>query len=198
MVASRSEIIVFPAPGGPTIRRLCIPLAATSAARRRNGCPFTSAKSTPETDSADSIVNAGFSYAPPRRYAITASREEKPYTLASLTSSPSARLSIGIMKSVWTPSLHPSDTTGRIPFTGRSCPLRFSSPTNTFCLLHISSNTPIALSNATAIGRSNPVPVFRTLPGDRLIVMRFAGSDTPQLCSAVRTRSFASLTSEDK
>ncbi len=31
--------MVFPAPAGPTTRRLCFPAAATSAARLRSGCP---------------------------------------------------------------------------------------------------------------------------------------------------------------
>ena len=44
---SRSAIIVFPLPGGPTSSRLCSPAAATSAARTAPSCPRTSAKSGP-------------------------------------------------------------------------------------------------------------------------------------------------------
>ena len=57
---------------------------------------------------------------------------------------------------------------------------------------------PIAIKSATAIGKSNPVPVLRMSAGERLTVIRFAGNTIPQLCKAVRTRSFASRTSEDR
>ncbi len=42
----RLASIVFPAPGGPDIRRLCAPAAASSRARRGRACPRTSARST--------------------------------------------------------------------------------------------------------------------------------------------------------
>ena len=42
MVGRRRASIVFPLPGGPTIRRLCDPAAATSSARLACACPFTS------------------------------------------------------------------------------------------------------------------------------------------------------------
>ena len=58
------------------------------------------------------------------------------------------------------------------------------------------SITPIAVKIATAIGRSKPVPVFLIFAGDRFTVIRLAGKTMPTLCSAVLTRSFASLTSE--
>ena len=45
MVASRRASMVFPEPGGPTIRRLWPPAAATSSARRACRWPRTSAKS---------------------------------------------------------------------------------------------------------------------------------------------------------
>src|SRR5437667_384062 len=45
-VGSRRASIVFPDPGGPIIRRLCPPAAATSSARFAWAWPFTSAKST--------------------------------------------------------------------------------------------------------------------------------------------------------
>ncbi len=40
------RIMDLPAPGGPTIRMLCPPAAATSSARLTFSCPLTSAKST--------------------------------------------------------------------------------------------------------------------------------------------------------
>ena len=47
MVEIRFAIIDFPDPGGPSMRRLCPPAAATSTARRTACWPFTSAKSIP-------------------------------------------------------------------------------------------------------------------------------------------------------
>src|SRR5437870_2848427 len=46
----------------------------------------------------------------------------------------------------------------------------------------------------SAIGRSNPDPSFFTSAGDRLTVMWRGGSQKPQLCSAERTREYASRT----
>ena len=43
--ASRRPSIVFPVPGGPASRRLWLPAAASSSARRPRSCPRTSARS---------------------------------------------------------------------------------------------------------------------------------------------------------
>ena len=61
MVGMRLAIIVFPAPGLPTIKRLCIPAAAISAARFAPSCAFTSQKSmeySPERSSHPPPVRA--------------------------------------------------------------------------------------------------------------------------------------------
>lgn len=56
----------------------------------------------------------------------------------------------------------------------------------------------MAASTATAMGRSNPDPSFRTSAGARFTVIRLAGMDIPEFFSAVRTRSWASRTAEAK
>ena len=51
-----------------------------------------------------------------------------------------------------------------------------------------------ALSSAAAIARSIPGPALRRLAGARLTTIRCSGNSKPQLTSAARTRSRASLT----
>ena len=94
------------------------------------------------------------------------------------------------------PLLYSSNTIGRIPLTGKISPFKFSSPASVQSFMLSASITPIAVKIATAIGRSKPVPVFLIFAGDRFTVIRLAGKIMPTLCSAVLTRSFASLTSE--
>ena len=55
---------------------------------------------------------------------------------------------------------------------------------------------PYAVRIAAAMARSKPVPSFLRSAGDRLMVTFLGGSSTPRFRMAVRTRSWASRTSE--
>ncbi len=76
IVARRRASIVLPAPGGPTINRLCPPAAATSSALRACACPRISDRSTPAAASVDGAAPgsiAGGSHVPRRKPATSAS-----------------------------------------------------------------------------------------------------------------------------
>ena len=60
-----------------------------------------------------------------------------------------------------------------------------------------SSIAPGAASSASAIGRSNDVPSFRTSAGERCTVIRLDGTSNPEVESAAVTRSRASFTAFD-
>lgn len=57
-------------------------------------------------------------------------------------------------------------------------------------------NVPIAPIMASAIGRSNPAPSFRTWAGARFTVTAWLGYPKPEFISADFTRSRLSLTAE--
>ena len=82
---------------------------------------------------------------------------------------------------------------GRTPVTGRSAPVRLSSPKNA-----ASSGRSFSSSAAVRIpsrmGRSYTVPSLRWLAGARFTVMRLTGNLAPQALMAARTRSRDSRT----
>ena len=69
-----------------------------------------------------------------------------------------------------------------------------SSPSATCAATSSRGSTSIAASTASAIGRSKCEPSFGRSAGERLTVMRLAGSARPIAVIAARTRSLASLT----
>ena len=111
------------------------------------------------------------------------------------TSDASLRLSLGRMQR-FIPRSFAINRMGNTPFTARIAPFSPISPITSVSLSASSGTIPSAVRIATVIGRSNPFPLFFIFAGDRLMVIRLAGSWCPQLRSAVRTRSFASRTSD--
>src|SRR5213594_3627917 len=99
MVGSRRASIVFPDPGGPIIRMLCPPAAATSSARLACACPFTSAKSTSSfarsANSAARSTCASGSVPRPSRKSASSERFAAPSTRTPETTPASGRLSRG-------------------------------------------------------------------------------------------------------
>ena len=80
------------------------------------------------------------------------------------------------------------------PLIGRTCPSSASSPASAKRSIPSHSSCPEAHSSAAAIARSIPGPALRMLAGARLTTIRESGNSKPQLTSAARTRSRASLT----
>ena len=78
---------------------------------------------------------------------------------------------------------------GSAPITGMSVPSSESSPSATCAATSSSGSTSIAASSASAIGRSKCEPSFGRSAGERLTVIRFAGSASPMAVIAARTRS---------
>ena len=83
---------------------------------------------------------------------------------------------------------------GSAPITGMSVPSSESSPSATCAATSSCGSTSMAASSASAIGRSKCEPSFGRSAGERLTVIRFAGSASPMAVIAARTRSLASLT----
>ena len=130
MVGSRRASMVLPEPGGPTIRTLCPPAAATSSALRAAPCPRTSAKSTSEpaaTEGSDGMELARSGFQSPRRNAATAATEGAP-----TASRPSTRAASPTFASDTTTPRRPpaaaAMATGRTPAVGTISPLSDSSP----------------------------------------------------------------------
>ena len=81
MVGIRLATIDFPAPGGPSMRRLCAPATATSTARRSPCWPFTSEKSPPGSLPAPMV--ARYAVMPPGWGVNSASPVKKRYASSS-------------------------------------------------------------------------------------------------------------------
>ena len=83
---------------------------------------------------------------------------------------------------------------GSAPITAISEPSSESSPSATCAATSSFGSTSIAARIDSAIGRSKCEPSFGRSAGERLTVIRFAGSASPIAVIAARTRSRASLT----
>ena len=128
MVGSRFAIMDLPAPGGPTIRMLCPPAAAISKARFTFSCPLTSEKSgIPGQKRSGSGCFAGGMLISPRRCRISCSTFSTGKTDISWAKAASSALSAGT-KSRFTPRRMAAMAMGSAPATGRSSPVRDSSP----------------------------------------------------------------------
>ena len=173
IVGNRRANIVLPEPGGPIIRTLCPPAAATSSARFAVLCPRTSEKSRTEvgssvnTSSAFSLYGSMFLY----RKKLTAScRLFTGKTSTPLTIAASLPFAFGTM-SPFRSSPLASILMDSVPRTGASLPSRESSPTirnpsTLFCEM-----LPEAARSPMAIGRSNPLPSFLMSAGARFITI---------------------------
>ena len=115
-----------------------------------------------------------------------------PYTVTPSASVASAALAAGTNRALM-PSRAAVRAMGSTPVTGRSAPLRLSSPKNA-----ASSGSGLISSAAAMIpsrmGRSYTVPSFRSRAGARFTVMRLTGNFAPQFFTAARTRSRDSFT----
>ena len=107
------------------------------------------------------------------------------------TSSASVRFPDGTMMRR-APASRAATTAGRIPATGRTRPSRASSPTCTHVATDSAGTSPVPARIARAIARSNPLPCFGRLAGDKFTVTRVGGITAPELATALRTRSFDS------
>ena len=186
--------MVLPAPGGPIINRLCIPLTATSQALFTKYCPWISEKSSICAVFATTFPISFSMYVPPFKICIISAILCTAKISISFTSSASVWFSAGTIQRV-TPRSFASATIGSIPLTGFTSPLKLISPTTIVSFNASSGTIPMAQSTAATTGRSNPDPVFLILAGIKLIVIRFGGRIYPVFFSAVRTRSLDSFTS---
>ena len=186
--------MVFPAPGGPTIRRLWPPAAAISNARRAIPCPRTSERSTSLPD-VGSFCRGGAGWMGGdhelRRNPATAASEG-----AGTTSSPSTRLASAALASGTTTPFSPPAAAaiamGRTPAVATSSPFSDSSPANAYEPSNVAGTCAEAASTPRAMGRSKPGPSLRIPAGDRLTTTRRSGHVRPELSTAGRTRSRAS------
>ena len=170
----RFAIMDLPAPGGPTIRILCPPAAAISSARLTFSCPLTSEKSGICSISVSSAgAAAGSILTSPRIRRSSSSTFFTGYTLIPSANAASAALSAGT-NSFFTPQRAAAMAIGSAPYTGRSSPLRDSSPMNAQSSPG-SSISPSAARMPMNIGRSYSVPAFFLSAGARFTVMRLTG-----------------------
>ena len=182
----------LPAPGGPTISRLCPPAAAISSARLAVSCPFTCLRSGPATGGSAFPAAGGAIWPVPFRWLTSANKSGAATTSmrpAHAASGPCAAGQISPRSSseAWSAA---SNTPG----AGAIRPSRPSSPTATNSLSVSASTTPIAASSASAIGRSKCDPSLGRSAGERLTVIRLGGSARPIAPKAPRTRSRLSAT----
>ena len=192
--------MVFPEPGGPIIRKLCMPAAAISAALFTAFCPRICAKSssrvcTPCSSSllpSTTVLFPSFGW---RSSSISSARSETPITSTSCIRAPSRALAAGTIH-LPAPAALAASARASTPGIPSTCPLRLSSPAimspfrfsaGTFCM---------EASTAAATARSNREPALRTPAGARFTVILLAGRGYPVFLSAVRTRSPASFTSD--
>ena len=127
----RRASIVLPAPGDPTMSRLCPPATATSIARFAPSWPFTSAKSSPESRFAAThaarSVRTGVSGSAPERKSTASRRLRTGYTSMPSTTDASSAFSSGTRMPRF-PMRRISSTIGRMPRTRRTSPDNASSP----------------------------------------------------------------------
>ena len=196
MPGTRRAIIVLPAPGGPTIRRLWPPAAAISSARRASVCPLTSAKS------ADGRAGVGAVRAGGRRMAAAGS-----FKAATASGSESTGMTrrpcddgglgrVGRRKQDRPRrplAARPPRSAGRRGWPGcrRRATVRRAGRRRP---RGAASTMPFAARTPRAIGRSNDEPALRTSAGARLTVMRCGGKSKPEFRMALRTRSRLSRT----
>src|SRR5882672_3136638 len=112
---------------------------------------------------------------------------------APSTSAASSALRSGRTKA--RPSCAARQVIASAPRTGRSSPLRESSPANSYFGKSAVSSCCEAARIPSAIGRSKRPLSLRSSAGARLTVMRRAGNSKRELTRAARTRSRASFTS---
>ena len=191
----RDASIVFPAPGGPLIRMLWPPAAATTSASTAERCPTTSTRSATVSSCGGSSA-AAFGSCSITSTSAPWARATSPSDTAATTSTPdtisaSSRHAHGTTTRS-KPAAAAASTAGRTPGIGRSRP---SSPSSPMCTVRASDSARIGCSvarAAIAIATSNPAPRFGRLAGDRFTVIRRRGSGNPWLAHALPMRLTAS------
>jgi len=173
--ANRLASIDLPEPGGPIIRTLWPPAAATSSARLAVAWPRTSRKSGIDPSAGDAAAGAGtnaWNWSGLPRYVTTSARCRMPNTRMPSVTPASAALSAGTT-TFRMPRLRAQAAMDSTPRTARSVPSSDSSPTSRCWSAGLAS--PIAPRIPMAIGKSNPTPSLRTLAGARLMVTALLG-----------------------
>ncbi len=191
--------IVFPDPGGPTIRTLCIQAAAIVRALFATNCPWISANLV-------SLCEAIFwsffwgiwnkSVIPHEsNIATTSVNDEILYKLIWGIYWSSGIFSSGTKKFL-RPFWYAEITEGRIPYTFFTDPSSQSSPKNKLVSISSFSDQVGSLTNtkiATAKGRSNLVPIFLIWEGARFNTILRAGNCIPQFLKVALILSLDSL-----
>ena len=175
---TRRASMVLPAPGGPTMSRLCAPATATSRTRLTRPWPSTSERSV-------SVARRG--PAARRRRGRQAAAAGAPASSAAASRSVAAGSTRRPVTRAASPALAAGTSSARrprrralcatasTPATGRTAPSRPSSPMAA-APSRAQRLWPVAQSSARAIGRSNDGPSLRTSAGARLTVMRREGN----------------------
>ena len=130
MVGIRLAMSDFPEPGGPIIKRLCPPAAATSTARRMAVCPLTSEKSgcdSPLAWRGVMVATSGVTFASPVRKRRAPSSESAGIASMPPTSAASSADVRGRMTPRM-PAFRARMAIATPPRTGRVPPLKPSSP----------------------------------------------------------------------
>ena len=114
-------------------------------------------------------------------------------TVSPSTTAASGALSCGTNKTR-TPCSAAAIAMGSTPVTLRTVPSSASSPKKPLSTGKPDGSCSEASSTAKSTGKSYTGPVFLISAGARFTVMRLTGHEKPLFFSALRTRSFASLT----
>ena len=200
----RSASDVLPAPFGPDSRRWWPPAAATSSAKRASATPTRSLRSRTPRRAGSADASSGddrttrtgdaVGISRPVSTATAWARERTPVTAMPGTSAASAACGSGTITCV-SPCVRAASTIGRMPGTGRRAPSRASSPMSAVSRSPDRSTlSSEASSTAQAMARSRWLPRFGRSAGLRRMVVRLVvGQAKPELSTAVRHRSRASL-----
>ena len=135
---------------------------------------------------------AGASAARPVKWLTSASSDFGAITCTAPTQAASAPQPAGQIRPQSASAA--ASAAGSAPITGMSEPSSESSPSATCAATSSRGSTSIAASTASAIGRSKCEPSLGRSAGERLTVIRLAGSARPMAVIAARTRSLASET----
>ena len=171
MPGKRAASIDLPTPGAPVTSMWCPPAAATSSAWRACACPRTSARSGQAAGASVSLRpgGEGASGTGPHGILMASASWARWNTSLTLTPASSASFPHPRGTAIAASSSAAAKAAGSIPRTARTDPSRPSSPMTYRCPI---SRPPIAARIATAMPRSNAVPLFGVSAGERLIVRR--------------------------
>ena len=195
IVANRRASMVLPAPGGPTMKTLWPPAAATSRARRAGAWPRTSDRSTEPVAGSGGGASGGSGGSDVAAQAA----DDLPAIGAPTTRRPSTCAASSALANGTTTPASPAPGRGdrdrqharrrHRARPGGTARRRTPSPATAR-----PGTCAVAASTPMAIGRSRPGPSLRRLTGDRFTTTRRSGHSDPVDSTAGRTRSRASCT----